>query len=90
MENRLIVRKESIVTSVIDGEVVMMDMESGNYYGLGKIGSRIWDLLESPSSINLVCDILHQEFDVAREICEKDVADFLGQMEKKGIVLFAN
>ena len=62
---------EEIVASDIDGEIVMMSIENGEYYGLDEIGSRIWELIEKPVKVSNLIDTLLERFDVDRETCEK-------------------
>ena len=81
MANSVIVRSSELVSSDIDGEVVMMSIENGKYYGLDKVGSRIWEVLENPLSVSELIDQLLVEFEVERETCEKDVMYFLQKLD---------
>jgi len=75
------------VAAEVDGEVVMMSVERGNYYGLDEVGSRIWALIDSPKRVAEVCDILVSEFDVERATCEGDVVRFLEELADQGLVV---
>ena len=79
-------QSEEQVSAEVDGEVVMMSVEQGNYYGLDEVGSRIWELVETPSTVTEVCDALVAEFDVDRATCEGDVIRFLQEMADQGLV----
>jgi hypothetical protein len=53
MENRVdlntrVARSEEVLTSEVDGEVVMMSIEQWTCSGLDGIGSEIWRLMDSP------------------------------------------
>lgn len=82
----IVSRNRDLVTSDIDGEVVMMSIEKGNYYGMDLIGSRIWELIEQPVMVSDLIGTLIDEFEVTREICEKDVVTFLSEMLKENVV----
>jgi len=79
-------RSDELLSSELDGETVMMSIESGKYYGLEEIATRIWELIEQPTSVSALCDTLVSEFDVAREQCEADVLPFLAELAKEGVV----
>ena len=79
-------QSEEQVSAEVDGEVVMMSVEQGNYYGLDEVGSRIWELVETPSTVTAVCDALVAEFDVDRATCEGDVIRFIQEMADQGLV----
>ncbi|TQV85347.1 lasso peptide biosynthesis PqqD family chaperone [Aliikangiella coralliicola] len=82
-------RNSEVVEALIDGETVMMDIESGNYYGLDLIATRIWQLIEKPLSVQAICSQLLSEYDVSEEQCHQDVIDFINQMAQVRTVTIA-
>ncbi len=78
-------RSDDLLSNELDGETVMMSIESGKYYGLEEIATRIWQLLETPQAVSQLCDALVAEFDVTREQCEADVLPFLADLAKEGV-----
>ena len=70
----------------VDGELVMLDIESGNYLGLSPVGTRIWELLDRPRSVGDVVGILGAEYDVPPEVCTRETLDFIGQLLDNGLV----
>lgn len=78
--NSRIARSEEIVTSEVDGEVIMMSIEHGKYSGLDGIGSAIWLLLENPLRVSEICDRMMACYDVEKNVCEKDVIAFLNDL----------
>jgi hypothetical protein len=82
----IVARSEELVTSNLDGEVVMMSIDSGKYFGLDPIASEIWQLLETPHSIRALCDLLLPQYQVAREQGEQDVLAFCEQAREQKII----
>ncbi|MDS4022951.1 MAG: lasso peptide biosynthesis PqqD family chaperone [Candidatus Competibacter sp.] len=80
-------RNPDLVAAEVDGETVMMSIDKGEYYGLNAVGSRIWELLESPNSINALCDQLIEEFDVDAEQCRTEVLTFAGELLEQGVIM---
>ena len=74
------------VSCELDGEVVLMSVEQGNYYRIDEIGSRVWALIETPRRVDALCDQLLTEFDVAHTECEADVLAFLGDLLDDGLI----
>ena len=70
-------RNNDIIASKIDNETVMMDIDFENYYGLEEVGTRVWELLETQTSFDQLCEKLVCEFDVSIEQCETDVIPFI-------------
>lgn len=40
-----------ISTELADGELVVLSLEDGMYYGLNAVGARVWTLLEQPRTV---------------------------------------
>lgn len=81
-----IVRNTQLVATEMDGELVMMDLQKGQYYGLNRIGSRIWTLLEEPRTVESLCEKLQQEFAVEPTQCQTEVVIFGEQMLEQGLI----
>lgn len=82
----LIVQSEGFLVSDMDGEKVMLSIENGKYYNLGRIGGRIWELISSPVTISNMVDQLVMEYEIEPELCEQQVQLFLKQLAAEGLV----
>ena len=51
----------------LDGEAVLLHLDSGKYFGLNEVGTRIWELLAEHRETGAVCRALLAEFDVPEE-----------------------
>jgi hypothetical protein len=70
----------------VSGETVLLDLASESYFGLDVIGTRVWGLLESGVSVGDMLDVLLDEYEVEREVLEKDVAELLEKLLKAGLI----
>lgn len=61
-------------------ELVMMSAASGNYIGLSPVAARIWELLETPQSVESLCGTLIAEYEVDPETCRAEVDAFLAKL----------
>ncbi|SDF15675.1 lasso peptide biosynthesis PqqD family chaperone [Sporomusa acidovorans] len=78
-----------IVAAEMDGETVMISIENGKYYGMDAIGSRIWELLETPKSVAEVIQVLGEEYEVEQQQCQADTIEFLDFLFQEGLVKVA-
>ncbi len=83
----IIQRSLELVSTNMDGETVMMSIEKGEYFGLDSVGSRIWELIENPIEVNKLVELLLEEFEVDRELCEADTFEFLNQLNAKKLLI---
>lgn len=88
-ERALIRRREEVHSAKVDEEVVMFDAEDGAYFALGVHGSRIWELLEEPRTLEELCASLQEEYDVEPERCLADVSGFVEELAESQLVDFA-
>ena len=80
------IQNKAIVQSKIGEEVVMLDMESGFYFGLNSVASVIWGLLANEIGFEELIDQLMAQFEVERSLCEADTQELLEQMLEKNII----
>jgi len=85
-ENFSVVQATDVVAAEMDGETVMMRIKSGMYYGLDNVGSRIWELIETPRQVSQVIDRLMEEYDVERAKCQANTLDLLNQLYEEGLI----
>lgn len=74
------IQSKQVVQSKIDDEVVMMDIESGFYFGLNSVASIIWELLKDGKTVDELADYLITEYDVSREQCLEETDILIKKM----------
>ncbi|MEE4173070.1 MAG: PqqD family peptide modification chaperone [Xanthomonadales bacterium] len=77
---------KDVLFQVVDGEYVLLEVESGKYFGLNEVGSRIWSLLESGTSLEDTIDQLQAEYAVERDTLEADVNALLARLADAGLL----
>ncbi len=80
------IQNKAIVQSKIGEEVVMLDMDSGFYFGLNSVASVIWGMLANEIGFEALIDHLMTQFDVERALCEADTKELLDQLLEKNII----
>ena len=76
----------SVITRELSGETVLLNLESGVYYGLDVVATRVWQLLIQGRTIAGVCEAMADEYDVALEVLRDDVTRLVGELRERGIV----
>lgn len=83
----VIVKNDNIDAVDIDGEVAMMDIEKGKYYGFNDVASRIWELIEKPVTSKDVIEKLLSEYEIGEEVCKTTVINFLSTLYSEDLIL---
>jgi Coenzyme PQQ synthesis protein D (PqqD) len=78
----------SVLSRELGGETVLLNLESGVYYGLDAIGTRAWNLLTTQErSLAEVCSIMAEEYEVARETLQSDLAALVQDLCEKQLLV---
>ena len=78
------VTKEAVHCDVED-EVVILGLKDGVYYGLNPVGAFIWNLIQEPKTMAEIREAVLDEYDVEKEVCEKDLMELLTELSDKGL-----
>lgn len=81
-----IVRAAAVVATEVEGEAVLLNLASGEYFGLNPVGTFVWGLLEQPHSLDAIAGALTRRYAVARTKASEDVARMLVRMRDRGLV----
>ena len=80
------IRNSKTISGRLHDELVMMDLNQGKYFSLNPVATRIWDLLEKPLSIDDLCLLLVNEYEVDPAQCRNDVEEHLTEMVRLQLV----
>ncbi len=72
--------------SVIDDEVVMLDIRDEEYLNLNSQASYIWQLLITPHSFGELTNLLCSAYNVDKEVCIRDTHDFIKELVQRDIL----
>jgi hypothetical protein len=86
MNSSLVRRSTNQIACDMDGEVVILDLKSGTYFGLDPVAAKVWTLIEEPMCLAAIREAIVAEYDVDAETCGRDILTFLNQMQAVGLV----
>ena len=67
-------------------ETVMFHPDVGKYFALDAVGSRVWELLERPATVDELCARLTAEFDVDAATCAEQVLALVADLRASQLV----
>ena len=83
---RTVQRLETMAAAPMGEELAMMDLDTGNYVVLNRIGAAVWEEIAEPVAVSSLIDRLRARFDVPAERCAQDVLGFLAELDAKGLL----
>lgn len=77
---------EDVLFQQLQGEVVLLNMASQRYYGLDRVGARMWELLLESGNVDAVTDRLLETYDTDRLTLRSDLESLVGELVGAGLL----
>jgi hypothetical protein len=79
-------RETRHLSNPVGDEIVLLNLDSGDYLGFNKMAAVIWQLLERPMRISDLEEALRSRFDVDSVTCHRETLDFLDRIDRLGLL----
>ena len=80
---------DHVLVRTVDRELVLLNLDNEEYYGLDEVGAAIWDALSASPTIGAAVDGLLEQFDVDRDSLAEDVERLVAELDARGLVELA-
>lgn len=84
---RFKVNTPTVTHETIDGEAVIINLDSGNYYSLVETGSLIWALVDKGASASEVQELVQQIYQGNAVEIDRGVQDLLTQLQQENLIV---
>ena len=84
---RFRVNTPTVTHEIIDGEAVIINLDSGNYYSLVEEGSFIWSLVEKGASASDVQNAILQSYQGDAHEIDRGVQELLAQLQQENLIV---
>lgn len=78
------------MSETIDGEVVIINFDSGNYYSSNALGCEIWSLIEQSQSIESIKKVVQARYVSSHLNLEETTQAFLTELELEQLIVCAS
>ena len=75
-----------VMSRLVGDEMVLLDLASGEYFGLDGVGQRIWESVSEGKSLAEAVDVIIAEYDVNTEQAQSDVLEFGKNLVDRGLL----
>ncbi|MGV3513211.1 MAG: PqqD family protein [Novosphingobium sp.] len=73
----------------MDGELVMIHVDTGKFFSLKGVGLDIWQRLDGETDLDALCADLCRDYGITAEECSKSVEAFVSQLTAAGFAELA-
>jgi hypothetical protein len=77
---------QGVLSREVQGETVLLNLESGEYFGLDAVATRIWQLLSESGDVGGVESTMCDEFEVEPAVASKDVRALVAELLKRRLL----
>ena len=83
--NRAVVPSHVLVRH-LDGESVLLNLETERYFGLDPTATRMWELVTTSTTIAVAYEKLMEEFEVEPAVLRSHLTDLLSELKENGLL----
>jgi Coenzyme PQQ synthesis protein D (PqqD) len=82
------VNAPQVIHESIEGEVIIINLETGNYYSVKGSGAHVWDVIQAAPAVSTstVVDAVAPAYDSPREELAPAIDGFVGQLLEEGLL----
>jgi len=84
---RCYIDPNKVIWRNIDGEIIILNLDSGHYYTLNKTGSIIWNAFVEKKTPQEVVAKLTDRFKISPKIAKEDVSNLIAMLQKEDLIL---
>ena len=77
----------NVLSQRSNDEIILFNLEHGNYYSLTEAGVRIWDLCDGSRGVSEIAAVISSEYDVPVDVAQEDVLELLNDLAAEKLTL---
>ena len=75
-----------IMVREVQGESVLLNLNSERYFGLDEVGTRMWAALVASASVQAAYEVLLGEYDVGAEQLRNNLQELIAKLVENGLL----
>lgn len=84
--NTILRRTDKVQFARLDDEMLAIDAQANLCYSLNETAIKVWELLETPISLQSLCEQVGGAYDVDASTCAQDVTELLEGLKEAGLL----
>ncbi len=80
------INTQDAISETLDGETIVINLKSGNYYSLNETGTLVWTYIVEKYSTESMAATLASHYGADTSTVEKAIADFIETLQKDSLI----
>jgi hypothetical protein len=86
-DERVFGRRERVIMQQVEGDAVLLDIDSGEYFTLNDVGARVWALCDGTVTADAIVATVCDEYDADPATIATDVMALFESLAGAGLVV---
>lgn len=86
LTNKYTVDKNKVAYKIIDNEIIILNLDNGNYYSLNDSAAVIWKSIASGNSLGKTVSLMNKLFLTKEQLLASDTLSLAKKLEKLGLI----
>ncbi len=78
---------ETVLATELQDEGVLLNLETGEYFGLDEVGLGMWKVLGATGTVEGARAALLEQYEVAEEVLSRDLRAFVAKLAERKLVV---
>jgi len=80
------INSPKVIHETIDGETVIVNLDSGNYYSLDSLGADIWDAIGKGIPVDYIIGDISCRYNGEREEVDRTIRQFIDELLQEALI----
>ena len=81
---------ETVLSTDLQNEGVLLNLETGEYYGLDEVGMDMWRALRAHGNVEAARAALLEQYDVSADVLYRDLSELVEKLAEKQLIRLAD
>lgn len=80
------INSPKVIHETIDGETVIVNLDSGNYYSLDTVGADIWDAIGKGIAVDYIIEDISSRYNGKQEEIDSTIRQFIDDLLQEALI----
>ncbi len=80
------IKSKDVIFRVIDGECIILNLNSSVYYSLNEVGTEIWDRINDENNVSQIASQISSLYSKEYNLVLNDVKDLICDLRAEGLI----
>lgn len=78
---------QTVLSTELQDEGVLLNLETGEYFGLDRVGMDMWKILNNSGTVEAARTMLLEQYDVTEDVLARDLDELVAKLAERKLVV---